>query len=564
MLRIHITGQHGQIPPFEHAGAIEFGRGPQRGEVPRRMLNDPRVHLDHLRVEEDSGRLRLTNLSPQPFRLPNNDRLEPGASVVLTPPVPKLSLGGTAIRIEVDPKYEPVRGSKVAAMGPSPSAEHMTTFFEGLIRESRLSGNESQLGAGVAQMSVENLGLDRAWVLLDRGGGWEVAATFPDEPAGAEAPAPALGDELGRRALQQRKAVHDARGAEVGIASPITGAAGPRGVLYGSRPRRPDPGGPAYGPLEAQVFQLLALHLGARLDGFERDREATRQRNLFEQFFSPALARALEKNPSLLEGCEQVVTVMFVDIRGFSRIAGILGPKRTVELTAEVMDRVTDQVLRQDGVVIDYTGDGLMALWNAPEPQDDHADRACRAALAIVAEMPRITEGWRHVVGGPVALGVGLNTGPAVVGNTGSRYRFKYGALGPTVNLASRVEGATKFVGVPILMTGKTHETLGGDFPTRRVGRFRLVGIKDPVNLFELHAGPPRADWLSARDAYHKALDLFEGGQLQEACRALGPTLAGRDPTSIDGPSLDLLARAVEALRSSAVSFDPVRNLDSK
>ena len=139
-------------------------------------------------------------------------------------------------------------------------------------------------------------------------------------------------------------------------------------------------------------------------------------------------------------------------------------------------------------------------MWNAPVAQPDHAARACRAALAMIGELPGLNERWAGRIGAPLALGIGVNTGAALVGNTGSRRRLKYGPLGNTVNLASRVEGATKQLGVPVLITGGTRGRLAAPFATRRLCRVRVVGIDAPVELFELHgetatptlAGRPR------------------------------------------------------------------------
>src|SRR5690606_34922826 len=123
-----------------------------------------------------------------------------------------------------------------------------------------------------------------------------------------------------------------------------------------------------------------------------------------------------------------------------------------------IMDRLTDHVLAHDGVVVDYYGDGMLAMWNAPVDQSDHAERACRAALAIVGELPAIEAKWEGTVPGPIAVGIGINSGEALVGNTGSSRKFKYGPLGLTVNAAQRLEASTKLLGVPVVISGATFE----------------------------------------------------------------------------------------------------------
>src|SRR5439155_2452425 len=132
---------------------------------------------------------------------------------------------------------------------------------------------------------------------------------------------------------------------------------------------------------------------------------------------------------------------------------------------------------------------------NAPVDQPDHAALACRAALAMLAELPAINSTWQETLGITVGVGVGVNTGPAMVGNTGSSYKFKYGPLGHAVNLASRVEGATKQLKVPILLTGSTRALLGDDFALRRLCKVRVVGIHEPVDLYELCGTACAAEW---------------------------------------------------------------------
>jgi len=206
----------------------------------------------------------------------------------------------------------------------------------------------------------------------------------------------------------------------------------------------------------------------------------------------------------------------------------------------------------------------LMAMWNAPLDQPEHAVLACRAALAILAELPRMSEDWRAVVGGPLSIGLGLNTGLAMVGNTGSKHKFKYGPLGHAVNLASRVEGATKHLGTPALVTGSTRQLLGDKFAVRRLCRLRVLGVQDAVDLYELHAESADPEWLELRNSYEKALALFETGQWTATCREIYPILAAGPEEKQDGPSLDLLARAIECIKSPPESFDPTLELSTK
>jgi adenylate cyclase len=336
------------------------------------------------------------------------------------------------------------------------------------------------------------------------------------------------------------------------------------GALYGSRSRYDRVSRTiGIGPLEAQVVQLLASTAGAGLARVEREAESLRQRVQFEQFFTADLARELHRNPRLLEGQEREVTIMFSDIRNFSRLSEKLGPRDTCKLVATVMDMLTARIRDYGGVLVDYMGDGLIAMWNAPTDHPCHAASACRAALAMLAEMPGLSAQWQDVIAGNLTIGIGLNTGPAMVGNTGSTLKFKYGPLGHTVNLASRVEGATKHFGVPALISGSTRAHLGDGFATRRLCRVRVLGIAHPVDLYELHAERPAPEWSAKRDRYEAALALYESGQWHEVYCTLAPLLA--DTTNrYDVPCLDLLQRTVECIRTPPREFDPVLDLLSK
>jgi adenylate cyclase len=578
MLKIRITGPHDTRAPFDQEGPVEFGRGPARGEVPRCVLNNPRVEYDHLRLEETPEGIRVTNLAPgQPFRLPSNALLAPGDAKVLPAPVPPLMLAGTVISVElVRPTDAPYRPSTIGSssvrqtlseLGASPAPETLTDWLASVIADGLGSDGARSFHGEAARAAVDRVGLDHGRVFLLKDGAWDAAAGV-DAPASA-APEPDL--DMVRRAAASRDTHFNEvprpgpRGMiTAAVAAPVLGDDGRVvGVLYGSRSRPLGTPGAGIGRLEAQIVQLLATYLGARLAWEQADAKANRLRYQFERFFSPALADALERDDTLLEGRAHDVTVMMTDIRGFSTIAERLDPRDTCTLASELLDVVTSRIRDHDGVIIDYAGDGLMALWNAPFDQPDHADLACRSALAILAEVPRISATWARRVGGPVSLGLGINTGRVTVGNVGSRYRFKYGAIGHPVNLASRVEGATRHLGVPALITRATRDALRGDFPTRRIGKVRLAGMGDAVDLFELSV-PDRPGWSTLRSAYEQALELFEVERLPEACRILQPLLAGRDETGYDVPSLDLISRAVQRLRSPLGPFDPVLVLGSK
>jgi adenylate cyclase len=227
---------------------------------------------------------------------------------------------------------------------------------------------------------------------------------------------------------------------------------------------------------------------------------------------------------------------------------------------SDIMTTLSRCVLAHRGVLVDYVGDELLAMWGAPEKPIEPARLACRAALEMLAALPALNQRWQALLQEPVQVGIGVNTGKAWVGNTGSEHKFKYGPLGNTVNLASRVQGATKYLGCPLLITQNTESQLEGSFETRRLATVRVVNIAEPVALYELTA-PGRAGWPAQKVRSERALEAFERGEFREAARLLGNLLADHPG---DAPAVMLLSRAVQAMMDDPRSFDPVWILPGK
>ena len=308
------------------------------------------------------------------------------------------------------------------------------------------------------------------------------------------------------------------------------------------------------------VVELLACGVAAGFARLEQERAALAARVRFEQFFTPELSRDLEAQPNLLEGKDAEVSLLVVDIRGFSRISERLGPAKTVDWIREVMVALSNCVLIHQGVLVDYVGDELMAMWGAPKEQPDHASRACRAGLDMLRELPRLNELWRALLGEPIEIGIGINTGVARVGNVGSDRKFKYGPLGNTVNVASRVQGSTKYLKSKLVITGATQARLGPEFQWRRLCRARVVNIAEPVELYEL-AAIGQAEFAGVQGFYEKALHEFEQGRFEEAARQLGQVLSQK---SNDGPALVLMSRILDCMIEGPSRFDAVWTLPGK
>jgi adenylate cyclase len=346
------------------------------------------------------------------------------------------------------------------------------------------------------------------------------------------------------------------------VAAPILDRQGDViGVLYGDR--FVDSELRSAGPLtvlDAMLVEVVARGVAAGLARLDQEQQALAARVRFEQFFTPELAEQLTQQPDLLQGRDGTITVLFCDVRRFSRISESLEPAQTGAWIADVMGALSECVRAHGGVLVDYYGDGLMAMWGAPEVRPDHALRACQAAVAMLGRLPELNARWHATIREEMKLGIGIHSGRARIGNTGSHVKFKYGAIGATVNLASRVEGATKFLHCRALMTGETHRLLEAMFPTRRLCRVRVVNMANPVDLYELGVSNDAEGRQACRE-YEKALAEFERQDFEAAARTLG---AWRIQRPDDGPALVLLQRVVAALLERSATFDPVWVLPGK
>jgi adenylate cyclase len=295
-------------------------------------------------------------------------------------------------------------------------------------------------------------------------------------------------------------------------------------------------------------------------------RERDRIRRSFERHVSPAVAEEILRDPGHagVAGARREVTLLFVDVGGFSSLAESSTPERVVALLNEYFDAVCAIVLDGGGTVNELRGDGILAFWGAPVALGDHAARGCEAALRCRDRLARLDAEWTARGFAPRSFRIGLHSGEVVVGEIGTRERAKYGAVGDAVNLASRLEVANKTYGTNILISEATRERAGPGFATREIDRVRVAGRDAPVRIYELvglAAELPEA--LRERHRrYEAALALYRAGDFAAATAALRE-LAAEAPG--DGPARELLARA-ERLRATppAPAWDGVHELDSK
>ncbi len=452
--------------------------------------------------------------------------------------------------------------------GENIQAEEMIRWLKAAMDVLQSSASSSDFFEKAARAVVENVGLDTGRVVLQEGDNWRPVAYWALPGVASEKDAMPSRSVLKQVCKERRTlwatpesiGVDSLMGVTAVVASPLLDEKGEViGVLYGDRRKYRGPGlSPKISKLDAMLVELLANGVASGLARMEAEKLAMAARVQFEQFFTPELAHQIAIRPELLQGQECEITLLFCDIRGFSRISERLGPAKTVEWINGVMGALSDCVIAHRGVLVDYIGDELMAMWGAPEEQPDHPILACRAAQDMIRLLPELNEQWSDELGEPLDVGIGINTGLARVGNTGCHRKFKYGPLGNMVNMASRVQGVTKYLKVRLLVTEATRTRLNPEFSARKIGKVSVVNIAEPVYLYELSV-PGSGQFEAMRLEYESALEEFERKNFNIAARILANLLSGDRYSEHhdDGPSLVLLSRVVGAL-VDAETFDPV------
>jgi adenylate cyclase len=272
-------------------------------------------------------------------------------------------------------------------------------------------------------------------------------------------------------------------------------------------------------------------------------RERRFLRDAFSRYLAPDVVAALVAQPGRLAlgGETRELTVMFADVAGFTTLAEGRDPGEVVSLMNECFEQLTGVIQAQGGTVDKFIGDAVMAFWNAPVEQPDHAARALRAARELLAAVARVNAAWATRGLPSLGMRVGVATGPAVVGNVGSQTKFNYTVMGDTVNLASRVEGAAKVYGTSSLVTDTTAAAAGSAVPLRELDRLRVKGRGEAVTVFEVLLDDAPA---FARDealrAYAKGLEQYRARAFDEAAAQFEAALA---VAPHDGPSLEMRER---------------------
>ncbi len=295
----------------------------------------------------------------------------------------------------------------------------------------------------------------------------------------------------------------------------------------------------------APLFAVLSSFIAASLLNYGVEgRQRRFIKSAFRFYLSPDVIERVLSDPGMLRlgGERREITAFFSDVAGFTSISEGLSPEDLVALLNAYLSAMTDIILGSGGTLDKYEGDAIIAFWNAPLDQPDHALRACRAALACQRRLDELRDEFRRRWGHELRMRIGLNSGPAVVGNMGSERRFDYTAMGDTMNLASRLEGVCKQYGIHNLVSEETHARVRGEILAREVDLIRVVGKKQPVRIFELVG--PRSEVPAASagrvSRFEEALAAYRARRFDEALAAFeelaGPS-APPDPGAAEPAS---------------------------
>jgi len=213
-------------------------------------------------------------------------------------------------------------------------------------------------------------------------------------------------------------------------------------------------------------------------------REQMRRARLGRYFSPQVAARLAERSDAMIPADRREVTILFADVRGFTALAEQLPVDRIVALLNEHLGRMAEVLFAHGGTLDKYMGDGIMAYFGAPEPQDDHAARAVACALAMQAALADANAARRAHGGTVLAMGVGVHTGAVVMGDIGSPEHSDFTLIGDAVNVASRIEQLTKETGRPVLVSAATRDRLGAGWRCEPAGLLPIRGRSEPVQCF--------------------------------------------------------------------------------
>jgi len=531
MARFLIAGPSGQTQIFEISGStVNIGRADSNDLV----LNHPSVSRHHVRLTvlpgdttllNDLGSLNGTVVNGQQIHehpLADQDRVNIGMFELkydLAKAEPSHVEAGSRPAADLTGLVSPealstsLRAQVAAGVPPAQAIQERLRDLE---KENRLL--KLLLGVGktlssvltaeevmqrVMELVFQMENVERGFVMLyDEKKGFRPAVLlYKDERLRKDPRGVVLSKSIIERVTTERLPllIHDVAGDERFSASESLRLAGIRaamcapliykdkvfGLFYVDCLSRPY----AFSKEELGIFSVIAAEAAMSFDNARSHEELSRriiERQALERFLSGSIVEKILANPDQIHlgGENQTATIMFTDIRGFTRMAEKMEPQQIVELLNEYFTEMTDLIFENGGTLDKYLGDGIMAVFGAPITKPDDPARSVKTAIEMQRAMARLNRDWEARGQPALRAGIGVNTGAVTAGNIGSTKRMDYTVIGDAVNLASRL--CANAAGGQILVSESTFAQLGGSRPAKKLEPIRVKGRDTPVEVYEI------------------------------------------------------------------------------
>ncbi len=268
------------------------------------------------------------------------------------------------------------------------------------------------------------------------------------------------------------------------------------------------------------LLMIVIYFLGIFAKYLLESKEKKKIRAGFSQYVAKEVVDELIARPEKLNlgGEKKTLSILFSDIRGFTSLSEKLSTENLVELLNDYLSAMSDVIIENDGVIDKYIGDAIMAFWNAPLENKNHEKDAIRSALMMVEKLKVFNKKNRSNGKPEINIGIGINTGKVIVGNIGSKKRFDYTVIGDDVNLASRLEGLTKYYGVQIIVSAITAEKIKDEFVVRYLDNVAVKGKDKGVKIYEVLGVKVRSGKHEQfASEFNRAARIYLQGRFKEA-----------------------------------------------
>ena len=267
-----------------------------------------------------------------------------------------------------------------------------------------------------------------------------------------------------------------------------------------------------------EVSARIRNHL--ELQFLRKQNEEKMKATMARYLGSELVETLMESGEEVMRTSEHEVTILFSDIRDFTTLSEKLGAQETINLLNSYFDQMVSCIQHEKGMLDKFIGDAIMAVFGAPIPFEDHADCGVRSAISMVRALQAFNREQMKQGKTSIHIGIGLNSSPAVTGNIGSSKRMDYTVIGDGVNLAARLEGATKYYGAQIIISENTLKELRGDYQTRELDLIYLKGKTQPSRIYEIldyHTEESFPEQQRVLGFFEKGLQAYRDGNWDDA-----------------------------------------------